>query len=227
MEGHEQEGIKIIDTTEKAEVKLDDSHLNNKKEKKDNFFKEILNYIILIAIAFGLAQIIHRFIFTPVTVVGPSMMTTIYNKDRIILSRLGKIERFDVVVFDVSHSKEPYIKRIIGLPGDTIHMVDYKLYINDELVEEPYLDSDPFYTGVENAYGDKTDFTLESICNLSDTDCNIDGEIKIPDGYYLVLGDNRNNSTDSRMIGLVSEDRVIGKAIFVFYPFNRFGKTFD
>lgn len=225
----EIEAIKIIDTTEKAEIEIDDNEPSNENNdpKKDNVFKELLNYVILIAVAFGLAQIIHRYVFTPVTVVGPSMMTKIHDDDRIFLSRLGKIQRFDVVVFDVPNSKDPYIKRVIGLPGDYVKMENYKLYINGELVEEPYLNSDPLYTGVEQAYGEKVSFTLESICNIKNTNCNVDGHIEIPKGYYLVLGDNRNNSTDSRIIGLISEDRIMGRAKFVFYPFNRFGKTFE
>ncbi|QVK18949.1 signal peptidase I [Mycoplasmatota bacterium] len=231
LENNEKEidTFKIVDTTEKAEVEIDDNESNNenKNPKKDNVFKELLNYVILIAVAFGLAQVIHRYIFTPVTVVGPSMMTKIHDDDRIFLSRLGKIERFDVVVFNVPTSKDPYIKRVIGLPGDDVKMVDYKLYINGNLVEEPYLNPDPIYTGIDHAYSEHVSFTLETICRITNTNCNVDGHIEIPKGYYLVLGDNRNNSTDSRMIGLISEDRVIGKAKFIFYPFNRFGKTFE
>jgi len=222
----EIDGFKIIDTTEKVEIDLEEEVKQDGKKKDDHIFKELLNYIILIAVAFGLAQIIHRFVFTPVTVVGPSMMTRIYNNDRIFLSRLGKIERFDVVVFDVSTSKDPFIKRVIGLPGDYVKMENYRLSINGELVEELYLDSNPVYTGVEYA-GEKSNFTLESICSISELNCDNNGSIEIPEGYYLVLGDNRNNSTDSRIIGLISEDRVIGKAKFVFFPFNRFGKTFE
>jgi signal peptidase I len=217
QEQNDINGFKVIDTSEKAEVSID-----NKKPK--NFSREILNYLILIVIAFGLAQIIHHFIFTPVTVEGDSMKTIIHDKDRIFLLRFGKIDRGDVIVFDVSISDDPFIKRVIGLPGEDVKMVDYKIYIDGELLEEPYLDDNPIYTGIE--YSSKTNFDLEAICSITGVDCQIGGKVKIPKGYYLVLGDNRNDSTDSRDIGLVPEDKILGRAIFVIYPFNRFGKTF-
>ena len=122
-------------------------------------------------------------------------------------------------------SDEPFIKRVIGIPGDNVRMENYQLYINDELVEEPYLDPNPIYTGVEYSLKSPS-FTLEDICKINKIDCFIDGKLKIPEGYYLVLGDNRNNSTDSRDIGLIHEDQIQGKALFVLYPFKRFGRTF-
>ncbi len=219
-EKKEIEPLKIIDTTEKAEVEMD----NNKKG--DTFFKDLFSYLLIIVIAFLFAQVIHRFLFTPVIVEGDSMKTTIYDKDYIFLSRVSKISRYDIIVFDVPHSKEPYIKRVIGLPGDKVEMVNYKLYINDKLVDETYLNPDPKYTGVEKANGNLVSFDLEGICNIKGTDCSVDGETVIPKGYYLVLGDNRNNSIDSRVLGLISEEDVLGEALFVLYPFDRFGKTF-
>lgn len=200
--------------------------------KNNNFLlKEILSYLILVVVAFVLAQVIHRYLFTPITVIGESMEPTIIGKtttkvgDRILLSRVAKIDRFDVIVFEVPNKAEPYIKRVIGIPGDYIYMEDYKLYINGELVEETYLDKNPIYTGIEYARG-HTSFTLEKICAITNVNCQVDGKTVIPEGYYLVLGDNRNNSEDSRMIGLVHKDDIIGQVLFVFYPFNRFGKTF-
>lgn len=213
---NEIDAFKIIDNEEKAEVEY-------KPEKK--LVKEIINYIVMIVIAFGLAKIIHHYVFTPVKVNGVSMMTTIYDNDRLFLLRFGKINRKDIIVFDVPISDEPFIKRVIGVPGDYVKMEDYKLYINDELVEEPYLDPNPIYTGVEYSIKSPS-FTLEEICKITKIDCLVDGEVKIPEGYYLVLGDNRNNSTDSRDIGLISEEQIQGKALFVIYPFKRFGRTF-
>ncbi|HEY8364548.1 MAG TPA: signal peptidase I [Haloplasmataceae bacterium] len=219
-----RDGFKIYDTKEKVEVEV--------KKPKKSFLREVLNYLLIIVLAFALAQIVHRYLFTPVTVVGPSMMTGIRDKDKIFLSRLGKIERFDVIVFEYEHSEDPLIKRVIGLPGDYIRMENYKIYLNgnDEPLNEYYLDPNPIYTGLEYAKnnGVIVSFTLEDICNNTENkvSCNINGEIKIPEGYYLVLGDNRNNSLDSRRIGLISKKQVLGEAKFILYPFDRFGKTF-
>ena len=217
------DGFKIIDTKEKLEVEAPSEEETVKKKKKPR--NELLNWIILIVVSFGLAKIIHHFVFTPVTVEGDSMMTTIFNNDKIFLIRFGSIERGNVVVFDIPTSDKPLIKRVIGVPGDNVRMENYKLYINDEFVEEPYLDTNPVYTGIEYSIKSPS-FTLQEICEISKTDCLVDGEIKIPKGYYLVLGDNRNNSYDSRDIGLISEAQIQGRALFVIYPFKRFGKTF-
>lgn len=221
----ENTAFQEIDTTEAVEVPVEDNN------KSNNLYKEVLSYLILIVVAFVLAQVIHRYLFTPVTVIGESMEPTIIGEtntkvgDRILLSRVAKIDRFDIIVFDVPHKDEPYIKRVIGLPGDNVYMEKYKLYINGELIDETYLDKNPIYTGLEYARG-HTSFTLDQICAITGVNCQVDGKTVIPEGYYLVLGDNRNNSEDSRMIGLIHKDDIIGQALFVFYPLNRFGKSF-
>ncbi len=222
--------INILDTVEKAEISLDDVTINRHKRKETNILKELLSYIILIVIALLLATVIHQYLFLPVNVVGDSMNTTIYNGDQIFVSRVSKIKRFDVIVFNVKKGEpavfkdDRYIKRVIGLPGDDVEMIDYQLYINGELIQEPFLN--PELTDVNNS-SEIVSFSLQSICSIKNISCNIDGKVQIPEGYYLVLGDNRNNSSDSRYLGLIPKDRIVGKAEFVFFPFSRFGKTFE
>jgi signal peptidase I len=221
LENKTEDGFKIIDSTETAEVEVD--HKQNKP-----FLKEVLSYIILIVVAFVVAQVTHRYLFTPVTVDGASMNPNLQNKDVVFLSRLGTFERFDVVVFEAPDT-DYYIKRLIGLPGDYVQMSDDQLYINGENYEEPYLDFGKSNFSFSNTF--TPDFTLEEKCfekislyTEKTLECNINGKIQVPEGYYLVLGDNRPFSNDSTELGLINADRFIGEAKFVLYPFKRFGK---
>ncbi len=115
--------------------------------------------------------------------------------------RFNDIERFDIVVIKTNKTK--IIKRVIGLPGDKIEYKDNKLYINGEYVKEDFLDKNT-----------KTyDFTLYDLT----------GYETIPEGYYFVMGDNREESSDSRIIGLISKKNIEGHAKYTIFPFRRFG----
>ena len=155
--------------------------------------KEVIPYLVIII----LVLLIKAFIFTPVIVNGPSMMTNLHDKDIMILDKIGMkingINRFDIVVIQTSQSK--IIKRVIGLPGEIIEYKDNKLYINDKEVEDPY---------------------------PSQITSDIERQL-IPENTYYVLGDNRTDSVDSRMLGPISKDKILGHATFIIYPFNRFG----
>lgn len=155
--------------------------------------KELLPYIIIIIVVI----IIRTFIFTPVVVNGPSMMNTLHNGDVMILDKigmkLGGIKRFDIVVIQTGKTK--IIKRVIGLSGETISYKNNKLYINGKEVSDNH--------SSEITY----DFE----------------EVKIPDGEYYVLGDNRTDSVDSRILGTIPKNEILGHATFIIYPFNRFG----
>ncbi len=154
-------------------------------------------------IAIGLAAIIRYFIIAPIVVDGESMMPTLHNGDWMIVNKIGGPERFDIVVFHAPENKD-YIKRVIGLPGDTVEYKDDKLYINGKYYEEPYLDE---YKQQEP--GPLTpDFTLEEIT----------GRKTVPEGEIFVLGDNRLYSKDGRHIGTVSMDEIVGDTNVVFWP---------
>lgn len=161
------------------------------------FFKAVLPYIIIIIVV----VLIRTFIITPIQVDGLSMYSTLDDNEILLLKKYDKdYERFDIVVFDYNNTK--LIKRIIALPGETVKYEDNKLYINGEYVEEDFLD--------ENM--ETYDFSLEEL-----------GYEEIPEGYYFVLGDNRTNSTDSRIIGLISEEELDGTTDFAIFPLSRFG----
>ena len=136
-------------------------------------------------------------------VVGNSMNSTLIDGDVLILSkanyRFFDIKRGDIISLDYEDTKY-LIKRVIGLPGDTIEIKDNILYINGEVYEENYLDK-----GLEYP-----DFSLSDL-----------GYDTIPEDMYLVLGDNRENSLDSREIGLISKDSVNGKIVLRIWPINK------
>ena len=175
------------------------------KEVKEK--NELWEWIKALLIAFVIAAVIRYFLFTPIVVDGESMMPTLEDGDRMIVNKIGGLERFDIVVFHAPEGKD-YIKRIIGLPGDYVEYKDDTLYINGEAYEEPYLDEYKSEIQDGNLTGD---FTLDDIDPTLGT---------IPKGYYFVMGDNRRFSKDSRHIGIVSEDKFVGKTSVIFWPIS-------
>lgn len=167
----------------------------NKQNKFISFIKEFFVYFLIIV----LVILIRTFLVTPIRVDGDSMNDTLKDGEILLLKKYDKsYERFEVVVFN--YKNEKLIKRIIGLPGDHIAYKDNKLYINNEYVEESMIDKKTY------------DFDLKEL-----------GFDIIPEHYYFVLGDNRINSKDSRMIGLISEKDILGTTNFVLFPFNKLG----
>jgi len=162
-------------------------------ETADKIIKELIPYMIIIMIVI----LVKKFIFTPVIVNGESMMTTLHENDVMILNKIGmkfnEIDRFDIVVIQTERTK--IIKRVIGLPGETIEYKDNKLYINGKELDDPYGSTET------------KDIELQ----------------EIPKGMYFVLGDNRRDSLDSEELGPFSKDKILGYATFTIYPFNRFG----
>lgn len=157
--------------------------------------KEIVPYVIIVIVV----VLIRSFVVTPVQVDGDSMYPTLINNEILILKKYDKsYERFDIVVFNYNDSK--LVKRIIGLPGENIFYKNNQLYINNKKINDVNL-------------------------NVLTNDFNLDdlGYTKIPEGYYFVLGDNRINSLDSRVIGLISEEDILGVANFSIFPFDKFG----
>ncbi|PYZ93166.1 signal peptidase I [Salipaludibacillus keqinensis] len=169
---------------------------------------ESWEWVKAVAVALILAVVIRYFFFAPIVVDGQSMMPTLGHNDRMIVNKIGynisEPDRFDIIVFHAPQNKD-YIKRVIGLPGDTVHYEDDVLYINDEEYEEPYLDDFKAEAANRPFTGD---------FHLSD----VTGYDTIPEGHVFVLGDNRQHSKDSRHIGVIPYDEVVGKANFVFWP---------
>ena len=143
------------------------------------------------------------YVVTIQQVVGPSMSSTLESQDIVLLSRshyrLFDMKRFDVIAFEYADTKY-LIKRVIGLPGDKVEYRNNTLYINGEVIEEEFLE------------GHQTeDFSLITM-----------GYETIPEGKYLVLGDNRENSLDSRSFGLIDEEDILGKVSLKIWPIFEF-----
>lgn len=167
------------------------------EEKEKNILKEIIPYIVIVIVV----VLIRSFIITPVKVDGASMVPTLSDNEILILKKYDHtFERFDIIVFDYNNNR--LIKRVIGLPGDYVEYKDDKLYINGKHVKEPFTRN-----------SNTTDFKLEDI--------ELD---KVSKDCYFVMGDNRDNSTDSRIIGEVCMEDIKGSTNFSIFPFNSFGK---
>lgn len=171
------------------------------------------NWILPLIIMAILIILLRYFIFTPVVVEGNSMLSTLQDGDRMVVNKIGYklngLERFDILVFKDKDGMN-YIKRIIGLPGDYVEYKNDQLYINGKKYSEAYLDNQK----KELARGEllTDDFNIKT---LSSTLSKV-----VPEGHYFVLGDNRGGSKDSRDIGFISADNIIGKANIVFWPLN-------
>ncbi len=165
---------------------------------------------LMLALVF--AFVVRIYFISPVIVEGPSMQPTLYNQDQMIVNKfiykLIDPSRFDIVIFHASEQKD-FIKRVIGLPGEHVAIRDNQLYINDEEVEQPFLEG-TFETTLFPKL--VNDFTLEELPGSYEV---------IPEGFILVLGDNRSNSTDSRIIGLIDIDEIVGKASIIYWPIDR------
>ena len=157
--------------------------------------KEISSYLIIVLVV----VLFRTFIATPVRVSGSSMESTLNGGDILILNKLNKnYKRFDIVVIykNVRGQKTRLIKRVIGMPGETIEYKDNELYINDKKIEDV-------------AIARTADFS----------------QVKIPSGYYFVMGDNRGNSSDSRTydIGLIKKSEIVGTTKLRLLPFSKIG----
>lgn len=167
---------------------------------------ELIEWAKTIGVAVVLAFVITQFI-RPTIVNGQSMYPTLDNSDYLIINRmaykLGEPERGDIIVFSTNLKQsngenKDLVKRVIAVEGDHLKIEDSKVYINGALIDEPYI-HDNYTEGYE--------------------------DIIIPEGMMFTMGDNRENSKDSRMddVGLVSEDDVMGKVLIRLFPFNKIG----
>lgn len=175
-------------------------------EKQENKTKEIIKTIITYLAIILIVVLIRIFLIDPVRVDGASMNTTLADGEIMILNKIvykkEDIKRFDIVV--IKQDDKHIIKRVVGLPGETIEYKDNILYINGKEMKDPYPST-------------KTDdFSIEDV-----------GHTKIPGDTYFVMGDNRSDSLDSRYpsVGVIKKENIVGRARLVIWPFNKFGNV--
>ena len=165
--------------------------------------RELRSWTRDLAVALGLALVIIVFLYQPVKVEGTSMAPLLSDQERIFINkfvyRFEPIERGDVVVFwyPRDHSKS-FIKRVVGLPGETIEIRAGRVYVDHKEWKEPYV---PF------SYLDDLSYP----------------PVQIPDDSYFVMGDHRDSSNDSRVFGPVARQNIYGKAVFAYWPVDHFG----
>ncbi|WP_399629870.1 signal peptidase I [Sporosarcina sp. SG10008] len=168
---------------------------------------ELFSWIQSLLFASAIVFICYQFLFVPTKVQGESMLPTFEDNNRVIVSKVSMIDRFDLIVFHAPNATDKYIKRVIGVPGDRIEMIEDILYVNGSVYDEPYakrIDGDPITDRITG------DFTLAEIT----------GQEEVPEGAFFVLGDHRLKSNDSRYFGFISEDAVIGEVKLRIYPFT-------
>ena len=168
--------------------------------------KFILSFLETVVVALVISVVLYLFIMTPHEVVGNSMHPTYKNGEMLmankILYKIKKPARGDVIIFKYSDTQD-FIKRIIGLPGETVMLKDGKLYINGNMLNESnYLSSSIYTNGGEYLKEGET--------------------ITVPEGRFFVCGDNRPHSSDSRMFGPIDSNDIKGKAWIVYFPFDQF-----
>ena len=191
----------------------------SKEDKKTNWKKELMEWVVSILIAVVLALTIREFVFTLVKVQGESMEPTLHHADRLYVNRFFYTpEKGDVIIFEPSSTPgHPYVKRIIATEGDTVY-IDFatgEVYVNDVLIEEPYIKEKTRTKGLYILNQEKT--------------AGYDREhpIVIKEDHYFVMGDNRNNSRDSRELGQIPKDEIMGGAVFRFWPLDSVGSVHE
>ena len=193
--------------------------MSNKNEKvtdeneevKKSPLKDVLDFLAPIVIALIIAILLKTFIFANAVIPTGSMLNTIHEGDRVIASRItytfNDPERYDIAMFKYpDNPQQNFVKRIIGLPGETVSIRNGEVYIVDKDGKSQKLRDD--FVSPENMD-------------------NYNGTFVVPEDSYFVMGDNRDNSVDSRYwttTNFVSRDKMIGKVLFRYYPFNTAGK---
>ncbi len=211
MEENEKNLNEIPEETETVETE----EIYEETPKKNPFLKEVFEWVKAIAIALVVAFLLRNYVLTLAKVSGESMEPTLQNADRLYVNRVAYTpQKGDVIIFEpASDPGRPYIKRVIATEGDTLY-IDFKtgdVYVNDEIIDEPYI-NEP--THLKGSY---INFLIMS------GSYSRENPITIQKDHFWAMGDNRNASKDSREVGQIPVDELIGHATFRFWPLDGIG----
>jgi len=180
-------------------------------EKAKSILFDIVEWVISVVIALGIALLLREYVFTLVEVKGESMQHSLEDQDRLFVYRWGySPELGDIIVFDPPNDNSYYVKRVIATEGQTVD-IDYDkdvVYVDGVPLYEPYIKdpdmTEPHYSGL------------------------LEFPITVPENYVFCLGDNRNNSMDSRFesVGCIEKKAILGKANFRLFPFDAWGSLY-
>jgi signal peptidase I len=179
--------------------------MSERRTRRSAALRTLLELPVILLISFALVfGFVRPVIAAPFYVGSESMVPTLEVWDRVLINKLAyeldRPERGDIVLFkSPDGGEDPLIKRVVGLPGDTIEVRQDRLFVNGERRREPYVNDE--YRRLQGPYGPRT----------------------VPQDHVFVMGDNRGNSQDSRFFGPVPEENLIGEALFRFWPPGRAG----
>ncbi|MCZ7661853.1 MAG: signal peptidase I [Thermoleophilia bacterium] len=178
------------------------SRVGSRRQEGSSLLGSLVEIVVIVGAAFILALLIQQFVVKPFYIPSESMEDTLVKGDRVLVNRFiyrfSEPERGDVVVFHPPTApQEDYIKRIVAVGGQTVAVHDGKLYVDGEPQDEPYV-KNPSINGTFP-------------------------EREVPEGSVFMMGDNRNQSGDSRVFGPVEESRILGKAFMVYWPPGKIG----
>ncbi len=185
-------------------------------KKSGSLGRWLIEWAIILVLVVGFTFVLRTFVIQTFSIPSGSMLPTLHVGDRIIVNKLSydfhDVHRGDIVVFKrpplESQNYSDLVKRVVGLPGETISSVNGKIYINGKLLSVNWLPPGP------------QDFT-GPLASDAHPQFNMPGPVKIPPGEYYVMGDNRTDSEDSRFFGPISKSLIVGRAVAVVWPVSR------
>ncbi len=189
---------------EQAEMKLEEQQEGKKKSEKSQM-REFFSLILYVAGVVLLSIVLNKFVIQKVEVDGPSMNTTLKTGQQLMVQKVSyhftDPKRGDIVVFQPPGYEDDtlYIKRVIGVPGDRVQIIDGYIYLNGKKYDDPQWREEILDPGIAEE------------------------EVTVGEGEYFVVGDNRNDSTDSREFGAVEKSRIMGEAVLRIWPLKKFG----
>ncbi|MBR2677368.1 MAG: signal peptidase I [Solobacterium sp.] len=189
---------------ETKEIKKD----KKEEQKEETLAESVWDLLKTFMVCMILVSLFVNFVARPIRVQGSSMYPTLTSNAlgfaNVYGKKFGSLKRFDIAIIYLKDKKEYLVKRVIGLPGETVQYSNGTLQVNGKTIEEPFLD-----TPYRKNWGDGF---MEDV-----------SPVTLGEGEYFCLGDNRPSSRDSRYYGAFTDDQIIAKGAFIFYPFSEFG----